>query len=53
MIVGPELADCTGVGPQKCYQVKARPEDEYRLFYSPIQGFEYEPGYRISDHGQS
>jgi heat shock protein HslJ len=45
MTVGPELVDCVGVGPQKCYQVKARPEDEYRLFYSPIQGFEYEPGY--------
>jgi hypothetical protein len=45
MYVGPELADCLGVGPQKCYQVKARPEDEYRLFYSPIQGFQYEPGY--------
>jgi heat shock protein HslJ len=45
MIVGPELVDCVGVGPQKCYQVKAQPEDEYRLFYSPIQGFQYEAGY--------
>jgi heat shock protein HslJ len=45
MIVGPVLVDCTGVAPQKCYQVKAKPEDEWRLFYSPIQGFEYEPGY--------
>jgi heat shock protein HslJ len=45
MIVGPELVDCTGVAPQKCYQVKAQPGDEWRMFYSPIQGFEYEPGY--------
>jgi hypothetical protein len=45
MIVGPELVDCVGVGPQKCYQVKTQPGDEYQLFYSPIQGFEYEPGY--------
>jgi hypothetical protein len=45
VIVGPALADCTGVGPQKCYQVKAHPEDEYRLFYSQIRGFEHEPGY--------
>jgi hypothetical protein len=45
MYVGPKLVDCQGVAPQKCYQVKADPEDEYRLFYSPIQGFQYEPGY--------
>jgi len=45
MVVGPELVDCQGVGPQKCYQVKARAEDEYRLFYAPIEGFQYEPGY--------
>jgi hypothetical protein len=43
--VGPKLVDCQGVAPQKCYQVKAHPEDDYRLFYSSIQGFQYEPGY--------
>jgi hypothetical protein len=45
MIVGPELVDCTGVTPQKCYQVKASPEDKYQWFYSQIRGFEYKPGY--------
>jgi heat shock protein HslJ len=48
MIVGPELVDCTGVGPQKCYQVKTHPEDEWQMFYSPIQGFQYEPGYEYA-----
>ncbi len=43
--VGPELVDCTGVGPQKCMKVKENPEDEYTLFYDQIEGFNYEQGY--------
>lgn len=45
MYVGPELADCTGVAAQACLQVRGQPNEAYQLFYSPIAGFEYEPGY--------
>ena len=44
--VGPTLVDCEGEGPQKCLQVKENPEDEYSLFYDPIEGFDYEQGYQ-------
>lgn len=45
LIVGPELVDCTGVAPMKCMQVKENPEDDWQLFYDPIEGFTYEPGF--------
>ncbi len=38
-LIGPELQDCVGVGPQTCMIVN----DEY--FYDSIVGFEYEEGY--------
>ena len=37
--VGPELAECVGVGPMQCLVV-----DE-ELFYDSIEGFEYVEGY--------
>lgn len=45
IFVGPEMVECEGVGPQQCLQIKENPEDEYGLWYSPIEGFDYEPGY--------
>lgn len=45
LYVGPELADCVGVAPQQCLQVKISPNDEYQLFYDTIQGFDYEEGF--------
>ncbi len=45
MYVGPELAECTGAGPQTCMLVKYAPDEEYQYFYDQIEGFEYEPGY--------
>lgn len=45
LFVGPETADCVGVAPQQCLQVRYDPDDEYELFYSSISGFEFEPGY--------
>jgi len=45
LYVGPELVDCVGVGPMKCMQVKEDPNGDYLLFYSPIEGFEFEPGH--------
>lgn len=34
-----------GVAPQMCLQVKESPDADYLLFYSNIEGFEFEPGY--------
>ncbi len=45
LYVGPFLADCVGVAPQQCLQVKTSPDGEYQLFYDTIQGFEFEEGY--------
>lgn len=45
MFVSPETADCVGVGPQTCLQVKYSPDEEWTLFYDEIDGFEYEPGF--------
>ena len=45
IFVGPEKAECVGVGPMECYLVKENPEDEWQYFYDPIEGFEWEAGY--------
>lgn len=45
LYVAPTLVDCVGVGPQQCLQVKENPEDDYRLFYDQIEGFDFEEGY--------
>jgi hypothetical protein len=45
MYVGPETVECVGVAPQECLQVRYALDEEYQLFYSNIQGFDYEPGY--------
>jgi hypothetical protein len=39
------LADCVGVGPQKCLRVRESPDDAWTLLYDPIEGFSYEEGY--------
>lgn len=43
--VNSELVDCVGVEPQKCLQVREGPDEEWRLFYDDIAGFEFEPGF--------
>ena len=45
LFVGPNRVPCTGVAPQLCLLVKENPDDEYSLFYSTIEGFEFEPGF--------
>ncbi|MEZ0005953.1 heat shock protein HslJ [Flavobacterium sp. 28YEA47A] len=46
MTIKEELASCTGVAPQNCYQVKYKKSKDWEFFYSQIEGFEYIPGYR-------
>ncbi len=45
LFVGPNRRPCMGVAPMLCLLVKEAPEDPYSLFYSTIQGFEFEPGF--------
>lgn len=45
LYVAPTTADCVGVGPMKCMQVRERPNAPWTLFYGRIEGFEYEPGF--------
>lgn len=44
IIVAPEAAPCSGVGPMTCLQVKRPGELDWRLHYSGIEGFSHEPG---------
>ena len=40
--------DCVGVAPMTCFEVQRSPTldpEGWELFYSHIEGFEYEPGY--------
>ena len=43
--VAPYRRECKGLVVMQCMLVKERPQDEWQLFYDPIEGFEYEPGY--------
>ncbi len=45
LYVAHHLADCVGVAPMKCMLVRDRPDGEWTLLYSGIEGFEYEPGF--------
>lgn len=40
---------CVGVGPMECLEVRQSESADWQLFYSSIEGFNYEPGflYRI------
>ena len=42
--IGPELAECVGVGPQKCMLVREGPEADWEYFYGGIDGFTYAEG---------
>lgn len=46
LYVNRELVDCEGgAGPQKCLQVRRRPDELWELFYGEIEGFSFEPGF--------
>ncbi|MDM1715536.1 DUF4377 domain-containing protein [Thiopseudomonas alkaliphila] len=46
LYVKESLVDCVGGAPMKCMQVRDDSNQEWTYFYSNIQGFNYEPGYR-------
>ncbi len=40
------LADCQGMMPMKCMQVKRNPDQKnWEYFYSEIEGFDYQDGF--------
>lgn len=45
LYVAPRKAECMGVAPMQCLQVKYAPEGEYENFFSAIDGFIYVPSY--------
>jgi heat shock protein HslJ len=45
IFVAPTLADCMGMTPQKCYQVKDSADADYALSSIPIEGFKFEVGF--------
>ncbi len=46
--VAPYRTACIGVGPMSCLQVRRDDEENYSLFYSKIEGFEFESGYQYT-----
>lgn len=46
MIIKENTVSCMGVAPMDCLQVKYENETNWSNFYSSIEGFDYEPGYR-------
>ena len=46
LYVQDKLADCVGVAPMKCMQVRSQPGESWSLFYQQIEGFTFEPGFR-------
>ena len=45
VIIASYKAPCTGVAPQMCFLYKENQEDEWKYFYSKVDGFDYEEGY--------
>lgn len=45
LYVDSATAECVGVAVQQCLLVKRSPEAAWELFYEPIDGFDYEPGF--------
>jgi hypothetical protein len=41
-----ERVDCEGDGPRKCMKIKENEGGEWQLFYSSIEGFTHEAGFR-------
>jgi len=45
VLVAHFVSDCVGVGPQQCLSVRESTDDDWTLWYDPIDGFEHETGY--------
>ncbi len=45
VLVAHFVSACVGVGPQQCLNVRESADDDWTLWYDPIEGFEHEAGY--------
>lgn len=45
LFVREQPAPCEAEGSQQCLMVRSSENEDWRLFYAPIVGFEYEPSY--------
>jgi heat shock protein HslJ len=45
VLVAHFVSECVGVGPQQCLNVRESADDDWTLWYDPIDGFEHEAGY--------
>ena len=48
LMVKEDRASCSGVAPKNCLQVKYKNSKNWELFYSEIQGFKHQEGYRYT-----
>jgi Domain of unknown function (DUF4377) len=48
IMVASQTADCTGVAPMKCLQIKEKESDNWEMMYTNIEGFTYEPGFEYT-----
>jgi heat shock protein HslJ len=48
LYIAPYRAPCTGVGLRSCLLVREQPDGDWTYFYSPIEGFDFEEGYRYT-----
>jgi gas vesicle protein len=46
--IGPQLIDCQGGKPMHCLSVKGADINNGQLYYSAIDGFNFEPGYNYT-----
>lgn len=45
LYIAPKQVNCTTVAPMKCFRAKEKSNDEWRLFYDRIEGFDFQKGY--------
>lgn len=45
LYVAPQQVNCLTVAPMKCLRTKENANGEWRLFYDPIEGFEFKKGF--------
>ena len=48
MDVAAQAVQCQGFVPQECLRVRVAPETTWTLFYCPIDGFEFQPGFEYT-----
>lgn len=48
LYVAPYTRTCMGMYEMQCMLVREDPDDEWGNWYTPIEGFEYEPGYHYT-----